>query len=226
MPASKQGSVNNVIMLVVVIAGLACGAVIAAHLTGDRTPTAEAQPPVLESQRLPWRMIHPEEGPPVGGSLAGDEPEPGSAAAAPAGGETETPPEPAYDPADQRVIKEAKERGEQAGVTEYVELTEDLFIRLSAKTVIMASTLEGHPDAKKLLVDFQAQLLADARVNPDEWYDYAMKVASDPVRAREIGEKILREADKHSERRITVSDVPGITPMDIPDAGSAQQPGN
>lgn len=160
----------------------------------------------MESQRLPWDMLHPDEAPAAHGVPGAPSPSREAPATAPA--------EP--DPADMRVLHEARRRAQTAGVTEYVELTDELFIRLSAKIIIMATALADHPDARSLLVDYEAQLLADARVNPDEWYQRAIQTARDPKLAREMGEKILREARKHTDMQIDVSHINELAPMPIP----------
>jgi hypothetical protein len=126
--------------------------------------------------------------------------------------------------ADRKAIHDARERMEAQGVEDYVELTERLYIRLSAKMVIMASTLDDYPDAQDpavaqgLMSDYAAGLLADARVNPDEFYEYTREVHSDPERAKEMGERILREAEKHTDREIDVSAVPGMSPTPVPES--------
>jgi len=213
MTSEGKSKVDKRIMAVVLIAGLACGTVLAVHLSRAREAPPASDPPLLESQRLPWDELHPEdastpEGQPSAEGEAAPEgapPPDGSAAAAP-----EEP-----DAADARVIREAHHRGETAGVTEYVELTEELFVRMSAQVAIMATTVAEDPDARNLLVDYQAQLLTDERVDPEEWYDYAIQAARDPERARELGEKILREAEKHTDMEIKVDEVRDLAPMPV-----------
>lgn len=216
MSSRPRSDVNSTILIVTLIAGLACGVVIAVFLS---RPAEEAPPediPVLESQRMPWDMLHPEDATAPAVGVGGD---PG---AAPPQDGAAPPAEP--DTADQRVIAEARRRSEAAGVTEYVELTEELFIRLSAKIIIMATALSDHPDARSLLVDYEAQLLADERVDPDEWYHRAIQIARDPKRAKEMGEKIVREARRHTDMKIDVDDIPGLAPMPIAQPEPAPAP--
>lgn len=205
MSSRPRSDLNSTILIVTLIAGLACGVVIAVFLS---RPAEDAPPediPVLESQRLPWDMLHPEDAP---------APAVGPGVTPPAPAEQGAPPAPA-DPVDQRVIEETRRRTEAAGVTEYVELTEELFIRLSAKIIVAATALSDHPDARDLLVDYEAQLLADARVDPDEWYRRAIDTARDPRRAKEMGERIVREARRHTDMEIDVGDIPGLSPMQV-----------
>jgi len=104
------------------------------------------------------------------------------------------------------------------------ELTEELYVRVSAKLVLAATALSEvlGPDADRtqaqhLLADKAVEELTAARVDPDEYWAYTRDVHADPERAQEMGERILREAEKHTQRRITFEDVP-IEPTPVPGA--------
>ena len=212
MSDSRRSSHNSTVMIVVVVAGLACGGVVAWQLTGAGRAAPEPDPPVLESQRLPWDTLHPEE----------DEPVPADAVEAPPADEARVADQPEeYDPVAERVVVQAERRAEDAGVTEFVELDDELFIRVSAKVVIMASALAGRPDGRDLLVDYEAGLLAEEKINPDDWYEYAKAAARDPRRTEQLGEAILREAEKHTEMSINVHGVTDLSPSQA--AGPADE---
>lgn len=198
--------------IIAIVAGLLTGGVLTyAFVRPAQEPPAEPEYEVIEAHRLPYDMIAEQ----AAGDDVPDEESPAAAASEPSssGGETTA--------AERSVIHDAREQMEAEGVTEYVELTEDLFVRLSARMVIFASTLESHPQASDptaiqgLMADYASGLLARERVDPDEYREYAQAVANDGARVKEMGEKILREAEKHTTRKIDVSAVPGMSPMPV-----------
>ncbi len=220
MRSGTDGSINNAIMLIVILAGLACGAIVAWHLTSTKEadlPDPDLQ--VVEDQQLPWDMLHPEQAvvtPGPGAAPADLSPvEIADDPAAPEAPDGPAEPPADYDAEAARVIRQSDRNSEAAGVTEFVTLDDELFIRVSAKLAIMASTLTEHPDARDVLVDYEAQLLTEERIRADDWYQYAIQVGRDPDRAAIMGEMILREAEKHTDMRINVQDVPEVAPAPV-----------
>jgi hypothetical protein len=146
------------------------------------------------------------------------------------GGETAVEPDDSVDPtestaSERKTIDQTRERMEAQGVRDYAELDEELYIRVSAKMVIMASVLSKSADAdadpariQALLADNAAEVLAKHRVDPEDFWSYTRDVHSDPERAKEMGEKIMREAEKHTRHEITVEEVPGMSPTPVPGA--------
>ncbi len=127
--------------------------------------------------------------------------------------------------ADRETIERARKRMREQGVEEYRELTEELYIRVSARMVIMASVLSQDvgedvdpTDFQHLMADHAAEVLAKENVDPQDFWAYTRDVHSDPERAKEMGQKILREAEKHTQREITVESVPGMTPTPVPNS--------
>jgi len=230
----KQG--DTTIAIIVVIAGLATGGIIAWHfLTPKPQPVYEPQYRVVDSMAEAEALAHaeaavgteapggpeaagPAEDIPPGdtGSLSGADDEGGSdAGAAPPA--DDAPPS----PYDDQIPDEVDRIRQQAGMTETVELTEQLYVRLSAQVVLMANALQGHPEAddpdtiQRLLAEYTAQLLAENAVDGQDYLEYTQWVADDHDRAERIGELILREAEKHTRMRINVSDVPGVSPAPV-----------
>jgi type IV secretory pathway VirB10-like protein len=238
---------DNKLAVIVIIAGLLTGAVItyAFLQPEEEQPRYTPEYPVVESQRMPLhddetRAEGPTE-PEVDDEIAPEPDEESESADAAPAPPADTP-EPTDEAADnspareettaseRKAVEEARRRMEAQGVDDYAELTEELFIRVSAKMVLMASTLSesaeedeeiDSTEVQSLLADNAADLLARERINPEDFWSFTRDVHSDPERAREIGEKILREAEKRTERKIRVGDMPGISPVPVPD--SAQQ---
>ncbi len=55
------------------------------------------------------------------------------------------------------------------------------------------------------------------KINPDDWYEYAITVARDPERTERIGEAILRRAEEQTEMTINVR---GVTDLEPAHAGA------
>lgn len=229
---------DTTIAVIVIIAGLLTGAIITHHFVSDG-PAERSLPdyPMAEDQRIPYEMLVAERE----GGADGEIGEPAAAEA-----EVETPDdgavsdtidhrEPRDDDAprperehrtaaERKAIYEARKRMEAEGVEEFVALDDELYVSLSASMVVMAGTLEHHPEASDpvamqgLLGDYAVGLLADARVDPDDFYEYTRRIHSDRERAMEIGEQIIREAEKHTDRRIDASAVPGVPALPVPEA--------
>lgn len=199
-------------MIVVVLAGLACGGVVAWQLTGAGRPAPELDPPVLESQRLPWDELHPEADEPD----TADAVEPQLAEDAPVADQPDD-----YDAAAERVVVQADRLTEAAGVTEFVKLDDELFIRVSVKLVLMATALAGQPDGRDMLVDYEAGLLTEEKIDPDDWYEYAKAVARDSQRTAQMSEAILREAERRTDMKINVRGVTDLSPSQA--AGPADE---
>ncbi|MFO8078868.1 MAG: hypothetical protein R6V07_01060 [Armatimonadota bacterium] len=233
---------DNTIAVIVIIAGLLTGAVItyAFLQPEEEQPRYSPEYPVVESQRVPFgsddepaeavdaAAADDEEADATGerdetedaAPQVADEPEHADSASdsGPAHDESTAP--------ERKAVEQARERIEEEGVEDYAELTEELFIRVSAKMVLMASALsesveEGEEidptEVQSLLADNAAEVLARERVDPEDFWSFTRDVHSDPERAQEIGERILREAEKRTERKITVGDMPGVTPVPVPD---------
>ena len=222
------------IAIIVVIAGLLTGAVLtwAFVQSEDREqPRDMPEYRVADSQRIPFGSDEeglqsvdesseaPEdrEGVADAASAAEDGPEVTDEERRAVSGETTA--------SERKTMEEARQRMRSRGVEEYVDLTEELFVRVSAKMVIMASVLSesagedvNPAEIQGLLADNAAEVLAKERVNPEEFWSYTSSVHSDPERAMEIGEKILREAEKHTGHTIRFDDVPGMEPTPVPGA--------
>ncbi|MGI5819245.1 MAG: hypothetical protein ACOX9R_14245 [Armatimonadota bacterium] len=232
----KSSRRDSRIAIIIIIAGLLTGGVLTyAFLQPDEEPPRYAPE---------YRVVDGEDIPPeLADAIATDQADPGEAEDARASGQSAEQPsagaQPGSAPADdggrmardestaseRKTIEETRQRMRAQGVTEYVELTEELFIRVSARMVLMASILsqstekDADPaEVQSLLADNAADLLARERIDPEDFWSYTRDVHSDPERAMEIGEKILREAEKHTERKITFEDVPGMTPTPVPGA--------
>ncbi|MFW5867742.1 MAG: hypothetical protein ACOCX2_08005 [Armatimonadota bacterium] len=243
---------DNKLAVIVIIAGLLTGAVItyAFLQPEEEQPRYTPEYPVVESQRMPLdddetRAEGPTE-PEVDDETApepDEESESADVAPAPPADSAPAPPADTPEPTDEaadnspareettaserKAVEEARRRMEAQGVDDYAELTEELFIRVSAKMVLMASTLSesaeedeeiDSTEVQSLLADNAADLLARERINPEDFWSFTRDVHSDSERAREIGEKILREAEKRTERKIRVEDMPGISPVPVPDS--------
>ena len=193
-------------MVVVIVAGLACGGVVAWQLTGAGSPAPEPDPPVLESQQLPWDTLHPQDDAPVVADTADAPP----VADAPVADQPEE-----YEAAAERVIVQAERLAEDAGVTEFVAVDDELFIRVSVKLVLMATALAGQPDGRDMLVDYEARLLTEEKIDPDDWYKYAKLIGRDAERAEQIGEAILREAERRTDMKINVRGVTDLSPSHV-----------
>lgn len=229
------------IAIIVIVAGLLTGGVLTyVVLQPEEQPRYTPQYRVAESQRVPFGSADV--------AAAADDPAaPAAAEDAPAGAENgpaeaqETAPEAASDlegergnapdseelsPAERATIEGAQRLGEELGVTDYVELTEERYIRLSAKMVIDAKALSNAMGEDADPIEFQhilteraAERLAEARVDPEDFWAYTRDVHSDPDRAKAMGERILREAEKHTQYKITVDDIPGVIPVPANGAG-------
>ena len=197
---------DRLFAIIAIAAGLITGTVLTwAFLTPEDAPRYIPEYRVAEEQRVPL----------------------GSAEATAEGGE---PAEAASDPssegasgADRAAIEGAQTRLDAEGVTDYVELTEELYIRVSAKLVIAAAALgkalgpDADPtEAQHLLAEKTADELAAARIDPDEYWEFTRGLHSDPARAEEMGEKILQEAEKHTQYRINFKDIESLEPTPVP----------
>ena len=211
MSDSQRSSHNSSITIVVILAGLACGGVLTWWLTGAGRPAPEPDPPVLESQRLPWDELHPAVDDPDSGNVADFTP----SSDAPATDEADD-----YDAAADRVVVQANRLGDDAGVTEFVKLDDERFIHVSVKLVLMASALAGQPDGRDMLVDYEARLLTEEKINPDDWYTYTKEIARDPERTAQMSEAILREAERRTDLKINVRGVSDLAPAQVADPNS------
>lgn len=244
--SDDRRTLDTRIVIVVIVAGLLSGGVIAWHMTRPEETSARYSPeyPVAQSQRVPMEMLDgsgdapdaahadagehsaeteaPSDDDPAPENAGGDDAA-GTASGAPERSEAESdnedarPPEPITD-ADGRVMDSASDWAEHEGI-EYVELTEDLYITISARAVIMAHMIsqdpDEYPDPQETMADFMTTQLVKYRVDPRQYYEYTNHVASDNARARRMGEKILREAEAHTGQEINVSDVPGLAPAPV-----------
>ncbi len=210
------------IVAVVVVAGLLTGAVITYYATALRPASGrEEPPPLLPEHQVPYDTLYPQE--------AEDEPVAETAphatqAAAPTEEESvrrsdaERPREEQVTDADRRAIAAAEHRAQQQGVEEHVELDDHLYVSICAKLVIAANDLQRHEDAAALLLDYTAQLLADARVDAEDFHAYTREITGNPRRADAMRERILREAEKRTQMKIEIDTIPGIPQpeLDIP----------
>ncbi len=221
----KQG--DTTIAIIVVVAGLAAGGIITWHfLTPKPQPVYEPQYRVVNSMAEAEALARAEAGVGTDAPQAPETPAPGEDA--PTGGADDRATQTgdgsevvASTPYDNQIPDEVQRRREQAGITDTVELTEELYIRLSAQVVLMANALQSHPAAddpntvQRLLAEYTAQLLAENAVDGQDYLEFTQWVADDHDRAERIGELILREAEKHTRMRINVSDVPGVAPAPV-----------
>ncbi|MBD3292781.1 MAG: hypothetical protein GF393_07630 [Armatimonadia bacterium] len=245
--AEQRRKKDNRIAIIVILAGLLTGGVLTyVYLQPEDQPRYSPEYPVAQSHRIPFGSAEaaPTETDEAGAVVAeGDEAdEPGTEAdgareatsdqsTAPAQGADAEQDDGSVldsdelDPAERATIRGAQRREEPEGVEDYVELTEERYIRLSARMVIDAHALskavgeDADPvEVQHLLAERAAERLAEAEVDPEDFWAYTRDIHSDPDRAKEMGEKILREAEKHTQYKITVEDVPGMTPTPVPGA--------
>ncbi len=216
---------DTTIAIIVIIAGLATGGIITWHFLSPKAePVYEPPYRVVNSMAEAEALAQTETGaqPPASEATApGAVPE-GASASAPADAPADAPAtEGESSEADRAVIRGARRQLDETGVAETVELTEELYIRLSAQVVLMAHALKDDPraadpeEAQHLIADYTSKLLAENHVDGQEYFDFTRWVASDHDRAERIGELILREAEKHTRIRINVSDVPGVAPAPV-----------
>ncbi|MGC9318023.1 MAG: hypothetical protein ACP5KN_08310 [Armatimonadota bacterium] len=229
MHPDRRKRIDPGIALVVIIAGLLTGGVITWHLLRpDPERRYSPEYPVAESDRIPDEspggLAEAAEMPPSNqeGTSAEAEPDPGDEAdssdeAGTPGGE-EVPIEPPTG-IDRDVLKGAQAWNEREGNTEFVELTDKLYVHISARTVILANEIarnpERYPDAQKVMADFLTTQLVKYDVDPDDYYEFTKWVASDHERAKQFGERILREAEEHTKMKIDVSAVPNLSPAPV-----------
>ncbi|GEM_PF-6333445 len=197
---------DRLFAIIAIIAGLITGTILTwAFLTPKDAPRYRPEYRVVDEQRAPLGSagVAPEGADPAE-AVSGRSPEGASGA-------------------DRAVIEGAQARLDAQGVTEYVELTEELYIRVSAKLVIAAAALgkalgpNADPtEAQHLLAEKTADELAAARIDPDEYWQYTRDLHSDPARAEEMGDKILQEAEKHTQYRITFKDIEPLEPTPVP----------
>jgi len=234
--AEQRTKKDNTIAIIVILAGLLTGGVLTyVFLQPKDPPRYTPEYPVAQSQRIPFGSA--EDAPVLDGAPDIAVPEDTQAAAdasdGPASAGAAQPGMAAGDAseiaeasaADNATIEGAHRHMDAEGVTEYAQLTEELFIRVSAKMVIDAAVLSqavdedvDPSDVQHILAEKAGEHLAEARVDPEAFWEYTRDVHSDPERAAEMGEKILREAEKHTQRTITIEDVPGMTPTPVPGA--------
>ncbi len=227
MSEGKPGGVNVRTAVIVIIAGLLTGGAFTWYFGGPRSDAAATEPgPVAGEPRRPLEDIVADQDAEAPAQTNDDDSPLADQEAAPADesadARLETPSSTQQIPElerpsdeDGKVIHETQNRQEQEGIEEYVELDEELYVRLSAQLAIAASALRDREDAKEILQDYTATLLTKHRVDPQDFYEYTQWVASDNDRAHEMGEKILREAEKHTKERISVSAVPGLDPAPV-----------
>jgi len=214
---------DSTFAIIAIVAGLVTGGLLTyAFLTPEEPSPDTAQYRVPDEQRVPFDSAE------AAGQAAIPDQDPAAAPADPASADPASAADtPAEDDrpsgADRATIEGAQEQLAAEGVTECVELTEELYVRVSAKLVLAATALsealgpDADPtEAQHLLADKAVEELTAARIDPDEYWAYTRDVHSEPERAQEMGERILREAEKHT-RRIPVEDVP-IEPTPVPGA--------
>jgi len=207
------------IVAIIVVAGLLTGAILTTHLMGSSpAPEPRDTPPVLPDRGVLGDGPPPQEADERAEDTATDEADEVSDVAPPAEERSSGDSEEDLDDRDRWAIVGARKRAEQQGVEEYVELDERLWMQISVELVIAASYLRHHKDAKELLLDRTAQVLAEERVDPDAFAAYTKQVADSPERAAEMGERVLKEAEKRTQMKIEVETVPGLPPaeLDIP----------
>ena len=235
----KPARKDTRIAIIVIVAGLLTGAVVTwAFLQPEEQPRYSPEYPVAQSQRIPLGSAEaaPQSEGEEMAAANGEAPSAEEAAAEDADGEAEAPapsedtparemPEDA-DTADRVTIESAHRYMDAEGVTDYAELTEERYIRVSAKMVVDAAVIskefgeDADPtEVRHILAEKAAEHLAEARVKPEDFWAYTRDVHSDPERAKEMGEKILREAEKHTKFKINIADVPGMEPTPVPGAG-------
>jgi len=219
------------IAIVIIIAGLLTGVVITSYvLTPKPRPRNGPEYRVVDSPAEAAALADAGRQAQAGDSRAsgdaidgtGEDAPPASTDAPPADAPT---PGPADEPTppptgdDGELIDDAQDQFEAEGITEFVELTEELYIRISAGAVIMATIISqapnDYPDAQEVMADYMRTQFVKERVDPEEFYNYTQWVASDHERAMQVGEKILREAEKHTDIKIDVSAVPGMSPAPV-----------
>lgn len=192
--------------IIAIVAGLLTGAVLTwAFLQPEEEARYTPEYRVAESQRVPYGSAEAAEESPGGDAEA--EASDGADGEDRAGGEGTA--------ADRATVRGARERMREEGVAEYVEIDDEVYVRVSAKMVIAAAVLNealgpgaDPEEAERLLADSAATELARAGVDPDEFAAYTEEVRSDPERAMEMAERILREAEKHTEMKITFDNLP------------------
>ena len=241
----KSGRKDNRIAIIVVIAGLLTGGILTyVYLQPEEEPPRYSPEfRVAESQRVPLNPADDPQAEPVpesgettqepaeapaqetGEEAAAESESAGSEATEPEAPPAESASGPAHaesTAAERKTIEETRERLDTRGVEDYVELTEKRYIRISAKMVIMAAVLGESSEedvdpaeVQGMLADNAAEVLANERVAPEDFWSYTRDVHSDPERAKEMGEKILREAEKHTELKINFEDVPGLSPTPV-----------
>ncbi len=204
------------IVAVVVVAGLLTGAILTARLMGTSpAPKPEDTAPVLPGRDVVENAPPPEEALEQTESAAADRPDEAAEAPPAPQDESSSDAEENLDERDRWAIVGARKREEQQGVQEYVKLDERLWMKISVELVIAASYLRNHKDAKELLLDRTAQVLAEQRVDPDAFAAYTKRVAENPERAAEMGERILKEAEKRTRMKIKVDTIPGLPPAEL-----------
>ncbi len=219
----ERKRIDSRIAIVIIIAGLLTGAVITFHfLTLKQRPRYGPEYRVVDSPAEAAALADAGGQAQAGdGRTSGDVTDGTGEDAPPAS--TDTPPadEPTPPPTgdDGELIDDAQDQFAAEGITEFVELTDELYIRVSAGAVIMASILsqapDDYPDAQEVMADYMRTQFVKERVDPEEFYNYTQWAASDHERAMRIGEKILREAEKHADIKIDVSAVPGMAPAPV-----------
>ncbi|MEA3401402.1 MAG: hypothetical protein U9R79_09210 [Armatimonadota bacterium] len=232
MAEERPKRIDRGIAIVVIIAGLLTGGVVTWHLLRPE-PEKRYSPeyPVAEGQRMPYEMLaeraEADETPPDGhaaasaGADTGAEAEGGTASVAETGAPSaeEVPTEVPTD-SDRDVLRGAEAWNEQAGNTDFVELTEKLYVQISARTVIMANEIARNPedylDPQKVMADFLTTQLVKYDVDPEEYYEFTRWVARDEERASDFRERILRVAEEHAKMKIDVSAVSDLSPAAVP----------
>lgn len=217
----QSGQRDRSIAIIVIVAGLLTGAIITHQFLAPDAPSERrGQYRMAEEHRIPYdELVEMREQAAAAEEDAVESDDLGSEGAE----EAAEAPRRHSTAAERKAIHEARERMRAEGVEEFAELTEELFVQISARMVVMAAALENHPEAadpvamQGLMGDYAAGVLAAERIDPDDFYDFTYRVHADRKLSEEIGEKILREAEKHTTRRIDVSTVPGIEALPVPE---------
>ncbi|MGD9496767.1 MAG: hypothetical protein AB7Y46_10735 [Armatimonadota bacterium] len=208
------------IATIVIIAGLLTGLLITYYVVIPRPqPRYSPEYPVVDSLAQAAELAEQDaapDGPASSAAAAGAPDRPTTPLGAPRLDDIAAP----LPPDDERkLIRETEESFELEGITETVELTEELYLRISARAVIMANLIaqnpEAYPDPKQTMLAFMRTQFVKERIDPEQYYKYTHWVSSDHDRALEYGERILRAAEREAKMRIEVSDVPEIPPAPV-----------
>ena len=89
------------------------------------------------------------------------------------------------------------------------KLSEEKFIALSAKLVLAAKSTPDTEQGRNTLEAYTMQVLKENDVTVEEFRDFTAKVHEDPVRQKQVTERILATAEKYASPRIKMRDSRG-----------------